>query len=83
MATDPTLTKHVLAVLSLHDGRPVTEGVITADTELRSARALTRDNVVELLQFLRDQGFADCRLDVFRQNTWFITAQGKTLLAGL
>jgi hypothetical protein len=83
MAHDITLLKHTLAVLSLHDGRPVMEDTLASDIELRAARPLILDQVRVALAWLRDQGLAVSRLNSFDQPVWSITEKGRSTTIGM
>ena len=83
MATDPTLIKHVLAVLDLNAGRPMLEKTVASDAELAASRPLTLDDVRAALHWLKDEGFALCRQNSFHQDVWIVSERGRSALLGM
>jgi hypothetical protein len=83
VADDPVLIRHILTALADLQGHPVSEQALAVEVEIRANRPLTLQNVQTALTACRDRGWAEWRMDDFRQRLWAITPAGAAKAGGL
>lgn len=83
MATDLVLIRHLLTALSDLQGHPVSEAALSVEIEIRANRPLTLQQVQSALTECRNNGWAEWRMDDFRQRLWSITDSGAAKARGM
>lgn len=83
MADDIALIRHTLSALADLQGHPVSEQALATEVEIRANRPLTLQQVQSVLTLCKDKGWADWRMDDFRQRLWAITEAGAAKARGM
>jgi hypothetical protein len=71
------LDKEILSILALQDEYPMTVELVTHYLNASLEADVLDIEVLGRLQFLKDRGWVDFRVDDYRAKKWFITDTGK------
>ena len=83
MKPDIALQKHLLGILNRIGGAGMEEQSLMTELEVAAGRPLTTAEAKDALIFAADRGWTASRKDEFERVLHWITARGKTQLAGM
>ena len=81
MPTDKMLLQQTLKMLASFRGTPVSESVLGDYVENGLHRAITTQNLRGALDYCKDRGWVDHRINDLREDTWWITDAGRARLS--
>lgn len=77
MPIDPTLCRHMLAILLNLRGNSMPTPSLAFELETRSGRLLTTQELADTLTYCRQSDWIAGRKDDFGRDVWWITEAGR------